>query len=83
MFLDSRELTLIYTICTPYRFVEHAGLSVLVLSIGTVHESVAENMVIHTPVSTHGVGGWTCKSLHPVICQRALWETKESDKLVG
>lgn len=55
-----------------YRFVEHAGLSVLVLSLRAVYEAVAQHMVVYTPKPTLAVWCWTGEPLHAVHCRRTL-----------
>lgn len=49
-----------------YRLVEHARLPVLVLSLGTVHETVAEDVVVYAPISSLAIRRGARESLHSV-----------------
>lgn len=55
-----------------YRFIEHAGLSVLVFPIGTVNETVTQDVVVDAAVAALPVRRRARKSLHAIRGRRAF-----------
>lgn len=55
-----------------YRFVEHTRSPIFVFPVGAVYESVAEDVIVDTPIAALEVGRRTREPLHAVLRWRAL-----------
>lgn len=56
-----------------YRFIEHARLPVLVLSLGTIDETVAEDVVVYAPETVLSIRRRAREPLHSVNRWRTFW----------
>lgn len=65
-----------------YRFVEHAGLSVLVFALRTVDETVAQHVIVYTSVPALPIRRGTGKTLHTIHRGWTFCNGKEEKRVV-
>lgn len=65
-----------------YRFVEHALLSVFVLTIRTIYEAVTQHVVINAAVASHPVWWGAREPLHLIFRSGTVWGGREEGRAV-
>lgn len=72
--------TVVRLITQPtYRFIEHARLPVLVLSLGTIDETVAEDVVVYAPETVLTIRRRAREPLHSVNRWRTFWGQRQRE----